>query len=311
MLDNKTIQIADLIMDQHGNLLKELKIFNFPNSKRIRIGSDKDGGYVLLNYGLESIDVVYSYGVGGNSDFETMFCEKYNAIARLYDHTVDSAALERKFLYFKKEGVGQKKTNDRDTIENHLNQNADGDKNLILKMDIDGGEWDTLIHTPNSVLSLFDQIVIETHGIGSGVSESLNGGEVYSANIDKKIKVFKKMNELFYLCHVHANNYSRVFYKKWYKIPDTLELTYIKKKIVKTAEPSKVIFPTEFDRPNNKNKKEIDLHFWPFYPGLIEHFSYVIRRKGWNSTGEILIVIFNQLSRGFRSIRTIIGLRRP
>ena len=69
-------------------------------------------------------------------------------------------------------------------------------------MDIDGGEWDTLIHTPNSVLGLFNQIVIETHGIGTGVSESLNGGEVYSATIDKKIKVFKKMNKLFYLCHV-------------------------------------------------------------------------------------------------------------
>ena len=63
-------------MDQRGKLLDELKVFNFPNSKRIRIGSDKDGGYVLLNAELESIDVVYSYGVGGNSDFETNVLRK-------------------------------------------------------------------------------------------------------------------------------------------------------------------------------------------------------------------------------------------
>jgi hypothetical protein len=298
-------------MDQRGNLLKELKIYNFPDSTRVRIGSDKDGGYVLLNNGLDSIDVVYSYGVGGNSDFEAMFCEKYNTIARLYDHTVDSAALQKMFLYFKKEGVGPSKTEDRNTIENHLNENVDSDKNLLLKMDIDGGEWDTLLHTPDSVLDLFSQIVIEVHGIGTDFSESLNGGEVYSATVDKKIKVLKKMNKLFYLYHAHANNYSRVFYNKWYKIPDTLELTYINKKIIKSVEPSKVIFPTEFDRPNNKNTKEVDLHFWPFYPGIIEHLSDIVHRKGWRSVGEISVVIFNQIDRAFRSIRTAIGLRRP
>ena len=298
-------------MDQRGKLLEELKVFNFPNSKRIRIGSDKDGGYVLLNSGLESINVVYSYGVGGNSDFETMFCEKFNTIARLYDHTVDSAALKRDFLHFKKEGVGEKKTKDRNTIESHVSENADHKKQLILKMDIDGGEWDTLLHSPDSVLGLFNQIVIEVHGMGTDLSESLNGGEVYEASLDKKIKVLKKINNLFYLFHVHANNYSRVFYKKWYKIPDTLELTYTNKKIVKNPEPSKVIFPTEFDRPNSKNKKEVDLHFWPFYPGITQHLLDLFRRKGWKSLGEFVMIIFNQFDRGFRSVRTAVGLRRP
>ena len=63
-----------LILSQLGSLLKELKIFNSPKSERARIGSDNDGGYVLLNDGLESIEVIYSYGVGDNSEFEAMFC---------------------------------------------------------------------------------------------------------------------------------------------------------------------------------------------------------------------------------------------
>ncbi len=66
--------------------------------RRTRIGSENDGGYVLLNSGLESIEVVYSYGVGDNSDFdEAMICEKYNAVARLYGHTIDSAPLEKEW----------------------------------------------------------------------------------------------------------------------------------------------------------------------------------------------------------------------
>ena len=91
-------------MYQRANLLKELKIFDFPGSQRVRIGSDTDGGYVLLNLGLNSIEVLYSYGVGDNSDFEAVICEKYNAIARLYDHAIDPAPLKKDFLYFKKEG---------------------------------------------------------------------------------------------------------------------------------------------------------------------------------------------------------------
>ena len=74
------------ILSQLGELLKELKIFDFPNRRRIRIGSNNDGGYVLLDSGLESIDIVYSYGVGDNSDFEAMICEKYNALVAQYNN---------------------------------------------------------------------------------------------------------------------------------------------------------------------------------------------------------------------------------
>ena len=290
-----------LILSQLGNLLKELKIFNSPKSERVRIGSDNDGGYVLLNDGLESIEVIYSYGVGDNSEFEAMFCEKYNAIARLYDHTVDSPPLEKSFFYFKKEGVGQKKTKDLNTIESHLNENGDTGKRLLLKMDVEGGEWDALIHTPSSVIGLFDQIVIEVHGLGTDLSESW---------LDKKIKVIRKVNELFYLYHVHANNYTGVYHINWYKVPDTLELTFINKKLFKNAEYSKVVFPTEFDRPNIKNREDKKLYFFPFYPGVIQHVSDIVRRNGWKDWRDIIRVLHNRLREDLRSIRTIIGLRR-
>ena len=290
-----------LILSQLGNLLKELKIFNSPKSERVRVGSDNDGGYVLLNDGLESIEVIYSYGVGDNSEFEAMFCEKYNAIARLYDHTVDSPPLEKSFFYFKKEGVGQKKTKDLNTIENHLNENGDTGKRLLLKMDVEGGEWDALIHTPSSVIGLFDQIVIEVHGLGTDLSESW---------LDKKIEVIRKLNELFYLYHVHANNFARVYYINWYKVPNVLELTFVNKKLFKNAEYSKVIFPTEFDRPNDKNKEDKKLYFFPFYPGVIQHVSDIVRRNGWKGWRDIIRILHNRLREDLRSIRTIIGLRR-
>ena len=296
-------------MYQRANLLKELKIFDFPGSQRVRIGSDTDGGYVLLNSGLNSIEVVYSYGVGDNSDFEAVICEKYNAIARLYDHTIDSAPLKKDFLYFKKEGVGPKKAHDRNTIENHINENDDHGKRLILQMDVDGAEWDTLLATPNSVLALFDQIVIEVHGLATDFSATLNGGEVHQVSIDKKIKVLKKINDFFYLYHVHANTEGGLFYIEWFTIPDVLELTFINKKIVENAESSKVIFPTNFDRPNVNGRNEIKLHFWPFYPGLIRHSSQIIRRDGWKAFTGIVGILHNRIKIYLRLIRTKLGLR--
>ena len=40
--------------------LKELMPYDFFNSHRLRIGPNGDGGYVLLDDGLEDIDVLYS-----------------------------------------------------------------------------------------------------------------------------------------------------------------------------------------------------------------------------------------------------------
>ena len=296
-------------MSQRRKLLKELQIFDFPNSRRIRMGSDNDGGYVILNSGLESIEVVYSYGVGDNSDFEAMICEKYNATARLYDHTIDSAPRKKGFLYFKREGVGPKKAEDRNTIENHINENGDSGKHLLLQMDVDGAEWDTLIHTPDSVLSLFDQIAIEVHGLATDVSVALNGGEVYEASLGKKIKVLRKINSLFYLYHVHANTEAGLHYIGWLKVPDVLELTFVNKKMVKNAEYSKVIFPTEFDQPNVKGRKDVELHFWPFYPGLIQHSSAIILSDGWKAFANVIGIIHNRIKINLRSIRTLLGLR--
>jgi len=93
-------------LDYIYNFLKELQPYDIQDSDRIRIGTpDADGGYVLLNRRLEDINVLYSYGVAENSDFEEMFCKKYRSIARLYDHTVNEAPIKRDFIDFHKEGV--------------------------------------------------------------------------------------------------------------------------------------------------------------------------------------------------------------
>ena len=253
-------------MNHIYKFLKELKPYDFFNSYRLRIGPNGDGGYILLNDGLEEIDVLYSYGVNDNSDFELMFCEKFNAIARLYDHTVDAPPLNKEFFSFFKEGVGPRKTSNLNTIENHIIHNGDRGKKLVLKMDVEGDEWETLLHIPISTLNLFYQIIIEVHFVHSIMPNSI-GINLSEARIGEKTNVIKKINEHFYLYHVHANNYNPLYYIGCFKIPNTMELNFVNKKYFTPKKGSITIFPTEVGYSCDKTRKYIKLLFWPFYFG--------------------------------------------
>ena len=65
-----------------------------------------------------------------------------------------------------------------------------------------------------------------------------------------------------------------------------MELTFVNKKYFKSAKHSKTIFPTEFDRPNDPQRADIKLHFWPFCSGMIQHLQYMVIQVGWRKGGE-------------------------
>ena len=86
------------------------------------------------------------------------------------------------------EGIGAKKASlplEVDSLANHLKINNDLGKRKVLKMDVEGAEWESLDSTPQDILIEFDQIVIELHGINNFL------------NIDIKIRVLQKLNENF------------------------------------------------------------------------------------------------------------------
>jgi hypothetical protein len=297
-------------LDRMHSLLKELQPYDIQDSDRIRIGTDADGGYVLLNRRLEDINVLYSYGVAENSDFEEMFCKKFRSIARLYDHTVNEAPIKRDFIDFHKEGVGPEKNEDCNTLESHIAQNEDNNKKLILKMDVEGAEWDVLLQTPIATLELFEQIVIEIHELHS-VPPIYDGINLSKVTIEKRIEILKKINSLFYLHHVHACNYNPLYYIDRFKLPNALELTFVNKKYFNSTGHSKTIFPTDIDRPNWKNRKDINLHFFPFYPGVIQHVSNVVTKLGWRGWWGIIGLTFKFFLTKWKSLLIKLNLRRP
>ena len=131
------------------------------------------------------------------------------------------------------------------------------------------------------------------------------------SKVEKKTHAIKKINNLFYLYHVHANNYNPLYYIDGFKLPNSMELTFVNKKYFQTPEYSKTIFPTEIDFPCYKSRRDIKLHFWPFYPGIIQHISGIVAQEGWTKWRKIVKLIYENFSTKWKSLAVKLRLRRP
>lgn len=235
------------------NFLSEFIPLDVTEMCKTRIGRKNDGGYVMIEENLDKIEVIYVYGVSYDTYFEKDFIWRYpNSIARLYDFSIHYVPYHPKF-YFYKEGLGAQ--NDEKlmlgTLEKHLTENKDLGKRMLLKVDIEGAEWESFAQIDKKHLLLFDQIVMELHNLGE--------------NIKLQTEVMKKVNENFYLYHVHGNNWIPMEkLSEKFKIPGTLEVSWIRKDLVDKVRVSKLKFPSRLDAPNLAGKEDIPLDFWPF-----------------------------------------------
>jgi len=130
--------------------------------------------------------------------------------------------------------------------------------NIFLKMDIEGGEYPWLLNIDESQLNNIKQIVIEFHGI-------TNDG--WNCNYNNKVKCLEKLAKTHYIVHAHGNNFGPVMNN----IPDVIELTYVNKKYFDSVpELNTASLPNvNLDFPNNSNKYDIDLNFYPFVKPLL------------------------------------------
>lgn len=203
---------------------------------------------------FETIDGVLSFGIGSNSTWEEDIA-KNGVIVEMYDPTVDNVKPTRDNMFFYKIGVSGKKNaaNSMDSLENILDmghfRHAD---NLILKMDVEGCEWDVIPHIQEQTMKRFKQIVFEFHGMTSN----------NPCSHKKRWASLEKLNKTHQLVHIHANNVGEfVNIEGEIKMPEFLEATYLNKSCYTFTE-NKRIFPTEYDAPNISDLPEIILGKW-------------------------------------------------
>lgn len=241
------------------NKIKKLLIpYDYINLKRY--GGNYDGGYILASDLLEKSDIIYSYGVGPDESWITFDREmlSMNKKVYMYDNLINGFWTSHQNLIFKSEYV-----NSQNILQHIYDNKHTNNTNMILKMDIEGNEFETILNSSSELFTYFNQIAIEIHDITNNHLEPhylININDPYERWMNK-IRLFSKLNEYFNLVHIHGNNNS---YKIIDTMPDVLELLYIRKDCMNSnSSISKEKCPrNQLDFPNNFNKPEIVMDWW-------------------------------------------------
>lgn len=147
---------------------------------------------------------------------------------------------------------------DRRVAENVADNGHRRRDDLVLKMDVEGMEWDVLAKVSGETLAQFSQIVIEFHRMGT-VLHPPGHAEVKA--------VLSKLAATHVPVHVHGNNVRLPVRIGDLILPDVIEVSWVRRsdhegRFIPRHEP----FPTDLDRPNIAHRVDLFLG-WTYSHG--------------------------------------------
>ena len=214
----------------------------------IRIGPNGDGGYLVPNI-LDQIDECFSPGVGLISGFEEYLCNK-NIKVFMADNAVEKPNINSKNYDFIKKNIGSFNNEKFMTLDSWIDKKSQSDKNLLLQMDIEGHEYNSISSLTEKNLSKFNVLIIEFHFFEQIVTTS---------GYNKMTDVFLKLLKYFDVAHIHPNNCCGYYRIKDLLIPSTLEITFLNKALTKHKKKINQL-PHPFDYKNVERNKDIFLN---------------------------------------------------
>jgi hypothetical protein len=189
-------------LDEAGRtaFLAELAPVTLKNCNLKRMGSTYDGGYLVCDNLSDGIQSAYSYGVGPNDELGCEVSRRYHVTTHEYD-CFDPArpTCQGGVFDFHNECLAPKAMRDKhrrafDSLQDQLAKNGDAGKRLLVKIDIEGAEWEALAATPDEVLERIDQIPMELH--------------VFKGVTPLHLQVIRKLKKTFYVVNLHYNNFA-------------------------------------------------------------------------------------------------------
>jgi len=179
-------------------LFAELQPVALTNCVVKRFGEPHDGGYLLCANLLKGAQSGYSYGISGYDGWGCEISRKLKIQVHQYDcFNLEEPICKGGKTTFHGECVaGEPSTDDAgrlfETPEHQFARNGDAGHHIVMKIDVEGAEWDTFLKTPESVFERIDQLAVEFHGVQRPTF----------------IEVVRKLKRSFYIANLHFNNYS-------------------------------------------------------------------------------------------------------
>tara|TARA_A200000113_G_C8800293_1_gene333863 strand:- start:120 stop:950 length:831 start_codon:yes stop_codon:yes gene_type:complete len=189
----------------------------------VRIGGNGDGGYLLPDV-LDKVSYCFSPGVDFIANFEKELSEKFNIKSFMADASVKKAPLLDKNFDFIPKFLGSRSCSNFITLHDWIKlKELEKVSNLLLQMDIEGGEYDVLIYEDSDILSLFSVMIIEFHNLQKLFEDDF---------LLMVTAIYEKLYKNFSICHVHPNNCCGVASLDGIEIPRVIEVTFLRNDLV-------------------------------------------------------------------------------
>ena len=217
------------------------------NHELIRIGGENDGGYLVPD-DLQGIEVCFSPGVSSIADFESDLAGR-GVECFMADYSVDAPPVIMSRFHFEKKFLGQTDDSKFTTLESWIERNAPNQREFLLQMDIEGGEYPVIVDTAIETLRKFRILVIEFHRMESLYDQY---------GFDLIDVTFRKLLKDFDIVHIHPNNFAKPIAFGGYAIPPFMEFTFLRKDRISSRRPA-MTFPHPLDRKNVPGNNDFSL----------------------------------------------------
>lgn len=208
----------------------------------IRLGPRGDGGYLVPD-DLDGIAACFSPGVSSISGFE-LDCAARGMEVFLADRSVERPSEWHDRFHFTRKFIGVTTNDDFITLDDWVSQSLPGAHgDLLLQMDIEGYEYETLLNVSDVLMRRFRIIVAEFHDL-----EQLWNRPFFRL----ASRAIEKLLQTHTCVHIHPNN-CRGALKKWgLEIPQMAEFTFLRNDRVVNPVPA-TVFPHPLDGDNTED----------------------------------------------------------
>ena len=201
--------------------------------------------YVMLDESeFKGIKIAYSIGIGSPDyyiNFDKELAER-NIDVYMYDHTINKLPYENPKFHFRKIGIAGKNNNNPmlKTLEDMLKENGHlNEKNMILKVDPEGAEWEAMLDFPEDLLKNFRFMLFEFH---------------FKNDLETYYKVLSKLSKYHQIYYVHCVNCGHVVQIGDIRICYALEVSYIIKEGYKFDKDDSIYPVPELDTKCDLNR---------------------------------------------------------